>query len=206
MSVQVFIPTIALLIALGKFLDGEHLDGATKEAVRLKLIAFYVYLYDFPSALTKLRKAILEHVFPHADESMTNPKESKSKWFYRLYWILLAPTIAIGFAFLAQAVFKETEWSLSVGLSREMAWWLALPVGIVFGAAWPLIFATLVAMLFVVVFSVSLLAYLVVEVIRRTALLVLNKATSPKTSPFSYFTGLLSVILAGIVLVQNITS
>jgi hypothetical protein len=44
---------IGLLVLAGKFLDTQHLELSTIDKVRVRLVSFYVWLYDAPHRLKK---------------------------------------------------------------------------------------------------------------------------------------------------------
>jgi hypothetical protein len=81
-------------------------------------------------------------------------------------------------------------------LPRETAWWWAILGGIVLALIGPLLLMVLFGLGALIVSLPSLSLLGAVELIRRALLVVLNKSTSPRTSPFAYLSGLASVILA----------
>ena len=188
---------IILLITLGRFLDSEHVEVSTKDRIRVKLIGLYVWLYDIPAhfKFTAL-KARLDRLFEAREIDVTTGRtiiNRKSVWRARWYYFIGIPAFSLGFAYLAQYVLHPDAdgiWRHT----REEAWWIGLFGGLTLAILGPLILSILMGLLFIVSMLVGLVALAILEAVRRSALTVLSKSTSPRTSPFSYFAALLSVV------------
>ena len=188
---------IVLLLTLGRFLDSEHIEISTKDRISVKLISLYVWLYDIPARFkfTAL-KAKLDRLFDAQEIDVTSGRtiiNRKSIWRARSYYFIGIPAFSLGFAYLAQYVLHpdaDGVWRYT----REEAWWIGLYGGLTLAILGPLMLTILVGVLFIVSMLVGLIALAILEAARRSVLTVLNKSTSPRTSPFSYFAALLSVV------------
>jgi hypothetical protein len=187
--------SIAFIVSLGRYLDSEHFDIETKDKVRLLLIRFFFFLEDYPR--------IVQDAIGNTSEKVLFRSESRLETlFYKLYFPLGFPiSVAI---LIIQQYFKLGEGGLLSWIAHYQndAW-----IGIVWLAAFFLIVTPmLIISFFILVFTPFMfMLLLITETIRRTLLITLNKATNPKTSPFSYFSALLSVIAAGVGLVRHYT-
>jgi hypothetical protein len=191
------------LIPLGRFLDEHNLENSTKDKIRNVLISMYVFLYDYPK---RVKRSILNLLDSAYTPQTSNDRkiETRSKWALRLYFLFYIPLFSIGFAYLAQYVFKPDVEGLAKGLTREEAWWFGLLVGIPIAFTGPTVLATLLFVVGVVSVIPVLIFILILETVRRLLLILLNKSTSPKTSPFSYFCALLTVLTPAIALAQYV--
>jgi hypothetical protein len=201
---------IAFLVALGRYLDSEHVESRTKDVIRLGLIKMYILLYDLPKYLSRRFSALADRAYKSPEIDVRTGKtispRSEHKWAWYGYYYLAVPLLTVIFAYMTQYVFKEDEWTRHVGFTKESAWWFGLFGGGIIFINSLLIVTMLVGMVLIAVAAVALLPLLIVEIIRRIALVVLNKSTDPKRSPFSYFAALLSVVAALVGLLKHLFS
>lgn len=211
--------TILLIISAFRYLDVEHLESATKEAIKLRLIAFYVILYDYPPKLRKQLMAALDSVFeaerpyekqcfapsPVAEETSEKPPKRRRLW--RTIRFLHVPVMTAIIASILMLNFDEnSEVNRAMQLTRGAAWVWAIFGSWLLALAAPIMLMNFTVMVSVFAFVPAVLALLILELIRKIILVVLNKSTSPRTSPFSYFGGLLSVVVAAVGLIRHLLS
>jgi hypothetical protein len=192
--------TIVFLMSAGHVLDSKHIQGSTKELLRSKLVAVYIFLSDFPSRIRHKLTSMANKAYDIPEDSLLeNGARKKIAWSGKLDWVIFVPAFAIGFAYLGQAVFKEdAEMSVALGITKETAWWLALVAGVMIAGALPLIAAILTTVALVLAIVPCGIAWVVIEAVHRIMLVALKKATPPEAAPFSYLAALLSVFAATI--------
>lgn len=171
-------------------------------AIRLFLIRAYFLLEAIPSRLSSIVSRF--HEAPEIDVRTGNEIKPERVWPYRIYYLFLVPGLSIAVAYLCEWGFKETEWSRSIGFTKESGWWLGLFFGFVLAFVGPAIFAIASALTLIVLLMPGLVAFAILEAIRKLILIVFNKSTSPRTSPFAYFAALLLVIAAVIGLIRHL--
>jgi hypothetical protein len=189
---------IAVLVATGRFFDSQHLEGSTKEAIKNGLIRFYFFLYSLPKRLPSFLSRIVDIVSPIPDYDVRTgkPRHTERVWLWRLYYFFGMPLITFGFAYIysdsSQDQFGGWGWGIIFGLLLALSWFYLV--------------IALFGVMVLFAFIPGLIICGIVEGIRRFMLVVLNKSTSPTTSPFAYFTGLLAVLTALIGLVKHLVT
>lgn len=191
---------IAVMVGLGKFLDTQHLEVATIDKIRVRLVAFYVWLYEAPLRLKKRFRPFIErfdklHEPPPFDIRTGQLIEKRGRpatsYIFQLIVAVLFPILIMRFHH-----FDPNEDVSAFNLPRDAAWWWAIMAGVVMAALGPLFLIFSIGLWALIVTLPSLLVLAAVEMIRRALLIILDKGTSPRTSPFAYFSGLASVVLA----------
>lgn len=186
MAVLATLGTVLVFLGvLGSFLDKHHFDEKTITKVRLALIACYVHLYDIPKRtgpIVRWWDKVHERrpIDIRTGEYLKEPNESR----YGII-LLLQVLIAITFPIIHLNCFNGFSWLASIAGGIVLAYMAPLLV-MIFVGAWAVLF--ILAGLFVLATT---------EAIRRFLLSVLNKSTSPQTSPFTYLAALVSVFTAG---------
>jgi hypothetical protein len=196
MTLLSFLAIITLLVAIGQFLDSQFVEIATKERTRLYLVRLYVWLYEAPG---KVQKRVSDYR-DRGYEARRPENTFIEKYIYgRRYWLVIVPALTIILGLFFQYIFKETP-----DFPRRIAWWWSFFFGFFIAMVLPLLLATLLTFIYVILFLPALFMVLVIEIIRRFLLLTFDKSSNPRTSPFSYFTGLLAVILGLFTAIERI--
>jgi hypothetical protein len=206
MSLQNLIVLIALLVVLGQFLDSQLIENQTKERIRTRFIEMYIWLYETPSKVRSVISNYRERGY-ESDQvrSLRKQRGILEKLIYgRLYWLLIVPVISIVLGLLFQWIYKEPTLHNPLQIPREASWWWSLFFGFLIAMMLPLLLATIVTFVVVIMYIPVLVCLLITEIIRRLALVTLDKASNPRTSPFSYFTALLAVLAALFTAIQRI--
>jgi hypothetical protein len=186
---------IVFLVGLGRFLDTQHLEKTTIDKIRLLLIKGYIFLYDIPTQLTSRSGKFIRwldaiHEKQPFDIRTGQYIEEKRNWkplFCRVSFAIIAPIVHMEFFFDE----KKAQ------ISRSVGWAWSIVGASVLAYMGPLLLMLGLGLYIVACGLFFLMCLAILEAIRRFLLVVLNKSTSPQTSPFSYFAGLVSVILAG---------
>jgi hypothetical protein len=196
MNLLTFLAIITLLVAIGQFLDSQFIETATKERTRLYLVRLYVWLYEAPG---KVQQRVSD--YRNRGYETRRPENTFiDKYIYgRFYWLMIVPALTIILGLFFQYIFKETP-----DFPRRIAWWWSFFFGFFIAMVLPLLMATLLTFAYVIISLPALLVVLTIEIIRWLLLLTFDKSSNPRTSPFSYFTGLLAVILALFTAIERI--
>ncbi|MBH5371417.1 hypothetical protein [Bradyrhizobium glycinis] len=191
---------VVFLMVLGNWLDKQHLEVTTIEKIRTRLISFYLWLYDAPSRLKKGCQPIISwfnrmHEPPAFD--IRTGQSIKQRPPVARYALQLTTAVAVPIFMMQFHHFDPDTPVSSMNLPSETAWWWAILAGIVVALVGPIFFLASVGLWACIITLPSLILLALIEMMRRSLLLVLNKSTSPRTSPFTYFSGLASVFLSG---------
>jgi len=130
----------------------------------------------------------------------------------RLLWRIYTPLFTLLFASLAMVAYEtvgfEYPWRWDEVPWGERGFVFLFAAMCVFALAMgtPLIVGVIIVLSVAALFVPVAIAVFVLEASRKFSLAVLNKASSPRTSPFTYLAGLLSVLTAAIGLIRELLS
>src|SRR4051812_28916878 len=170
---------LVFLGVLGPFLDKYHFEESTIDRVRLWLVAFFVFLDDLPKRSGPI-VGWLDSIHERRSFNIRTGEYVEEQGNWKAWTIrLLQVAFAIAFPVVNETYFYGPGWGLSIVGGILLAYMAPLLVFLCIG------FWTILAGLLV------LFILAVIEVIRRFLLIVLNKSTSPRTSPFTYLVALI---------------
>lgn len=176
---------VVFLGVLGPFLDKHHLDESTIDKIRLRLVACYVFLYDLPKRsgpIVRWLDSLHEkRAFDIRTGEYVKEHSTWRGWIIPLFQV----AFAIAFPIINQVYFNGPSWLLSIGGGLVLAWMA------------PLLLILIVGLWAILASLCSLIVLAILEAIRRFLLIVFNKSTNPRTSPFTYLAALISVFSAG---------
>jgi hypothetical protein len=136
----------------------------------------------------------------YAPEDERKKTSRLKRWLYRLS----TPTLILAFFLALELSFDpDANESRNNNLTWENSWWLPAVGAIILGITFPLIVSMFIVSVMLLLLPVALFSIAVTELIRKFILITLDKATNTRTSPFSYFAALLSVIVATIGLIHH---
>jgi hypothetical protein len=176
---------VGLLCSFGIFLDKHHFEQSTIEKVRNHLIASFIFLDDLPDRLRDRSSPFIRWFDKLHEKGDFDVRTGAYSGRTRNWttWVRVGQ-VALGIGIFAVEQYSRT--SLLVSVMEAFVVVYIAPLILLIGAgAW-------VAL----VTAVLLLLTLAITIVRRFALLLLNKATSPRNTPFTYLAAVVSIFIS----------